>query len=57
MEHRLPGIGVAVEDGSATGRGVTALGRERHATPDHLADEAVVLGAQIVQRGDVLARA
>ena len=56
MEHRLAGVGVAVEDRAETARRVAALGGERGTTPDHPADKAVVLGRQVVQRRHVRAR-
>ena len=56
VKDRLAGVRVAVEDRAKARVGVAVRGGEGRAAPDHLADEPVVIGREIVQRGDMLAR-
>ena len=56
VEHRLAGVGVAVEDRPVAPIGVAGSLRERRAPSHHLADQAVVLGSELVEAGDVASR-
>ena len=56
VEHRLPGVGVAVEHGAVAALGVAALGGDCRGSPHHRADQAVVRTVEVVQRGDVRSR-
>ena len=56
VEHRLPGVRVAVENRPVAPIGVTGSFRERR-TPSHdLPDKAVIIGSELVEAGDMASR-
>ena len=56
VEDRLACVGVAVEDGSEAALAVAMLARQRRSAADHLANEPVVFGGNVVEGRDVAAR-
>jgi len=56
VEHRLPGVRVAVENRPVTPIGVAGGLRERRTPPHDLSDKAVIVGSELVEAGDVASR-
>src|SRR5436190_18875494 len=56
VKHGLAGAAIGIEDGAEAALGNPALARNRGRPPHHFADNLIVLGREVVERGDVLLR-